>query len=220
MRKGALPPVERLEHIDRFAKLGLRLCALWPLVTAPAAIPPLPVPAFAPYPGVRVEEYVIAGDTTAQIDESLAHSPIRNDIVPSEQAIAATWLDPEWHWSRAVDAQGRCTPADIRVTLRTRVMLPRLLDAPAAVAANWRVFRTSVEEHEAEHLRIGHEGKAKVTAALAASDCDGAEQAAAHAWHLVERKQAAFDALECHADVRRGYGTDAGCAPYEAVALI
>jgi len=218
MAKGALPPVERLERIDRFAKLGLLLCALWPVLASPAAIPPLPVPAFAPYPGVRVEEYVIAGDTEDQIDQSLRGSPIRNQVVPSEQAIAATWLEPEWHWSRAVDAQGRCKPVDIEVTLTTRVMLPRLLDAPAAIAANWRVFRTSVEEHEAGHLRIGFDGKARVAAALAASDCLLAELNARLTWHQVEREQAAFDASECHADIETGYATEASCVPYDAAA--
>lgn len=210
---------EHLERIDAFARRGLVMCLLWPLLASPVSPFLSKFPAsFAPFPGVTVEEFDITGMTDRQIYDALNHSPIDNPVVAGEKAAAATWTTPEWEWHRSYDASGRCTPAGITVSMRARVMLPRLVSghAPRDVVARWKGLRTEIEVHEAGHLRIGYSTLPKIAAALAAGDCDSAEKRAALAWTEADIANARWDLDDCRAFAGGAPDGESYCALYAA----
>lgn len=200
-RMGNVPA--SLDTIDRFAKRGLWMCLLWPMLAAPAPrfAPPRVPPEIAHVPNLTIEEFDIEGQTleeiSASLSERLIYDPEMDDV--GAAAVTYNWLG--WEWDRGTGDNGGCRPANARVDVRFKLLLPRLVSSghTPETWARWLRFRRAIEQHEARHVLITLDHARRIERAIAGSDCASAEAAAEKAKAQMQVEQDAFDNGQCAA---------------------
>jgi predicted secreted Zn-dependent protease len=143
---------------------------------APIALTPSPL---ASIPGVTIRYYDVAGSTIPAIRASMAaqrpKDPVTAAPVPSSSS-----------WSIGVNTKKATTGKACKVTGATatfkgEVVLPRLVGVeavPAPVRAQWQKFVASIEQQQADALRQPYQRIGEVEAAVMASTCANAGEAA------------------------------------------
>jgi predicted secreted Zn-dependent protease len=163
---------------------------------APVEIPP----ELRGIPHLKVTEFDVAGASLPEIYTSVTGMLVKRPGKPVAGLVLTTWWIKFDNRSRR-DAKGRCRAANSRVTAHFEVRFPRLADrtlAPA-VLERWRLFRRTVEKHEAGHVRIAIAHARRMEQALKTMNC---AQLATELPKLVARvkaEQRAWDVGLCDA---------------------
>jgi len=155
-------------------------------------------PAFAGIPNVTIDYYDVSGSTVPEIRASMAARGLR-DSADGSAIDAQSHVEMRWRWEG--DGKGGCDLANASVEFSATVILPRLIDVetvPAPVLLRWRSFATALSEHEAGHIRYGFNRVADVKAAIAASDCTGANDAARAVIEANNLRDATYDQVTRH----------------------
>lgn len=199
--------LDHLDKIDRFAKRGLWMCLLWPMLAAPAPRfgPPAMPPEIAHVPNLVIEEFDLEGRTLEEISQSLSDNLIYDPDMDDAGAAAVTynWLD--WTWDRDTDETGVCRPVNPKVNVRFKLLLPRLVSSghTPQTWARWLRFRRAIEQHEARHVLITLDYARRIESAIAHGSCANAEAAAEKVKQEMDAAQDAFDGAQC-ADYNSG----------------
>jgi predicted secreted Zn-dependent protease len=176
--------------------LGLGACAGG--TDRPAASPPAREPDFAGIPNVSFEYYDVVGNDPASIRRSInERRPI--DSNDGSRVDALTTGSVDFGLSR--QGNGRCKPGDVSARLRLRVLLPRLRDTSGldpTVIERWNAFVAALKKHEAWHVRYAHDHMPDLEAAMRATDCAHARDAAAKALAAIGRAQLEYDRTTHH----------------------
>ena len=143
---------------------------------SPVAATPSPL---ASIPGVTIRYYDVTGNTIPAIRASMAAQRPINPVTGAPQPSSSTW-------SIGVNTKKATTGKSCKVTGATatfkgEVVLPRLVVAepiPAPVLAQWQKFLTSIEQQQAQALRQPYSRIREVEAAVMASSCQNAGEAA------------------------------------------
>jgi predicted secreted Zn-dependent protease len=187
---------DRLQRIDNFGKLGLRLWVVWVLTTSPVSIfAPSSIPSeLLGLANVEMVEFDVPGTTLPEIDKNL-HSVAAARPDNDRKSVGFTEWQADYDNRGEIDADGQCRAADPRVTVCFRIVLPRLsdLNLEPAVRARWQRFRRNIEKHEALHVRVALAHAARVQHALESMTC---EQLAMEIPKLVRRVRAEQQALD------------------------
>jgi len=156
------------------AALGQAAPSLPPV--APVAAAPSPL---ASLPGVTVRYYDVTGNTIPAIRASMAAQRPLNPATGTPLPSSSTW-------SIGVNTKKATTGKTCKVTGATatfkgEVVLPRLAAAqavPPPVLAQWQKFVTSIEQQQAQALGQPYSRLKEVEAAVMASSCENAGEAA------------------------------------------
>lgn len=156
------------------AALGQAAPSLPPV--APVAAAPSPL---ASLPGVTVRYYDVTGNTIPAIRASMAAQRPLNPATGTPLPSSSTW-------SIGVNTKKATTGKTCKVTGATatfkgEVVLPRLVAAqavPPPVLAQWQKFVTSIEQQQAQALGQPYSRLKEVEAAVMASSCENAGEAA------------------------------------------
>lgn len=154
------------------------------------------IPALAGYPDLTVAYYDIDAVEPEAIRAQLAERHLHADDGDYE---AYTQWYYQWHWDAAPN--GGCGTSNAEVTLKTKVILPRLthLDSVRpAVASAWRSYVDALAKHEAGHVRLAEDGRATVGDAVRTSSCADANTAGQHALDRLRQDQADYDRRTDH----------------------
>ena len=150
---------------------------------APSLPPVVPVTAapsaLASLPGVTVRYYNVTGNTIPAIRASMAAQRPLNPATGTPLPSSSTW-------SIGVNTKKATTGKTCKVTGATatfkgEVVLPRLAAAqavPPPVLAQWQKFVTSIEQQQAQALGQPYSRLKEVEAAVMASSCENAGEAA------------------------------------------
>lgn len=158
--------------------------------------------ALAPYPGTRLKYYLVEGIEPAGINASMREQDLSGTGAGKERldrfAVGVTQWDARWRWP--VWSDGRCELSKLELDFDVTVILPRLADERASpeVRRQWGNFVADVVAHEAGHVRLIHQHRPKIIAAIEAATCETAA-AAGHA--AVARLVAANDQFDAEAAV-------------------
>lgn len=158
--------------------------------------------AFSGIPNVTVDHYVVQGTTAEAIRASMnARRPRNPDTGQPADAIS------RWTIGWNIPASGRgCHLDRATVTFQARVLMPRLAQAdkvPSPILSRWDAFLASLARHEDWHVRYAYRELPKVRAAIRASSCARAAEAAGAAIARIAQVEREFDAVSRtnHSDI-------------------
>jgi predicted secreted Zn-dependent protease len=154
------------------------------------------VPALAGFPNVAVAYYDIDATEPEAIRAQIAE---RGPRFKGEQFAALTTWHYRWRWDAAPG--GGCGTANAKVTLETKVLLPRLVHLDSVdpqVAQAWRSYFDALARHEAGHVRLAADGRTLVADAVRLSACREANSAGESAVDVVGKGQAEYDRRTLH----------------------
>jgi len=143
---------------------------------APVAAPPSPL---ASIPGVTVKYYDVTGNTIPAIRASMAAQRPKNPVTGTPLPSSSTWSIGV-NTSKATTGK-TCKVTGAIATFKGEVVLPRLVGSeavPAPVRAQWQKFVASIEQQQADALRQPYLRLREVEAAVMASTCANAGEAA------------------------------------------
>jgi predicted secreted Zn-dependent protease len=150
--------------------------------------------AMAPYPGTRVKYYLVEGVEPAEINESMRARNLAGRGSADGFAVGVTRWDAHWRWPAWTD--GTCDLQKLEFDFDVTVTLPQLANENASpdVKRQWGNFVADVVAHEAEHVRLIHEHKAKIIEAIQSATCDTAEVEGGAAMARLSEANRRFDA--------------------------
>jgi predicted secreted Zn-dependent protease len=166
--------------------------ALAAFAAAAAQDAPRPGP-LAGIPNLTIEYYDVSGRTPAAIRAALNAVRPRdpNDGLPVD---ALSRWNVRWSWRG--NGRGGCDLANARIEYSARIVMPRLAneaDVPPGLRARWRAYVAALETHEAGHVRYPYDRLGEIAAAIRASTCEGANEAARRALAPMQRHDVDYD---------------------------
>ena len=176
-------------------KVGLAACAI--LLAAPLHAQE-GEPAFAGIPHVTIDYYDVSGSTVPEIRASMAARGL-HDSADGSAIDAQSHVEMRWRWEG--DGKGGCDLAHAAVEFSATVTMPRLIHTeavPAPILLRWQSFVAALAVHEAGHIRYGFNRVPDIKAAIAASDCKGANDAARAVIEANNLRDATYDQVTRH----------------------
>lgn len=171
--------------------------AMLALVPAPGAGQEVPA-ALAGIPNLQIRYYDVRGTTPEAIRKSInAQRPRDPNDGKLVDAIARWRIGYGWR----TGGPKECDLAGAKLTYTAEVTLPRLVDearVPRRVLERWRRYMAGLLEHEAGHLRYPYEHLGDVAAAIRASSCEKAKDAASSAIAAIARRDIEYDRITRH----------------------
>jgi len=152
---------------------------------------------FAGVPNVGIRYYSVSGTTPEEIRRSMEPQRPKDSWDGMAVDAVTRWT---YSWSLPGDSS-RCDPDQARVGFEALVILPRLANpeqVPPEVRQRWDAFVTSLEKHEAYHVRHAWENRGEVLKAIRASSCKSWNEAAQAAARRVAEQQRAYDVETRH----------------------
>ncbi len=153
---------------------------------------------FVGIPNISFEYYDVTGNNPESIRRSInARRPTDSNDGSRVDALTIGSID----FGIAKRGNKRCKPGDISARLRLRVRLPRLSDTSGLQPAEidrWNAFVAALRKHEAWHARYAHDHMRDIEAAMRATDCAHARDAAAKALAAIGRAQLDYDRTTRH----------------------
>lgn len=198
----APPVLDHLDKIDRFAKRGLWMCLLWPMLAAPAPLfgPPEMPPELQGLANIEIAEFDVTGVTLGEIRQSVEDNLIKSPGI-DDLALATTRSRLEWDWDNITGADGGCRIGTPVADLSFRVLLPRLISTGQLpeVLERWKLYRRGLEMHEARHVHITLDYARRIRDAASGRDCAEAAKAVAKLENEMSLAHDTFDNRTCMA---------------------
>ncbi|NML04420.1 DUF922 domain-containing protein [Sphingomonas sp. G-3-2-10] len=202
----------RLDTIDRFAKRGLWMCLLWPMLAAPAPLfgPPAMPPELRNVGSVEIQEFDVTGVTLGEIRQSVEDNLIESPGI-DDLALATTRSRLEWDWNSTTTSDGGCRIGTPVADLDFRVLLPRLISTGQSpeVLDRWKRYRRGLEMHEARHVHITLDYARRIRQAATGLECTEAAKVVAQLEREATLAHDAFDDQVCAAWNRGDTGQSA-----------
>jgi predicted secreted Zn-dependent protease len=164
------------------------------------AIPEMPADlSLANIEGVDVQYYDVSGNSLFEIRRALNRVRPRdpNDGL-SVDALSHWYIS--WRWPDGPNGSG-CDLGRAELRFTGAVRMPRLVETPAtpeAVRIRWRRYAEALARHEAGHIRHAYDNQARILAAIRASTCANAGDAALEATRALARWDLQYDRLTAH----------------------
>jgi predicted secreted Zn-dependent protease len=175
------------------ALLALAACDRPPAEDRRGDAPGYAEKALAPYPGVKLEYYLVEGVTPEALFASMRERQLVGEEKNGRFAVGVTRYNVQWSLQGRSD--GSCDTSLLNVFFDVTVFIPQLANENASpeVRRKWGNFVADVVAHEAEHVRIIYEYKPKIIAAMASATCATAQ---AEGEALVAEMKAANDRFD------------------------